>query len=283
MSRGEDPAKVTAVAWHRAAGARERARRALEAAHEQEALAVGAERDIHLRIATTHRKIAAAHLSTARLQEAYARRMAAWSRRREPRPLFMTGVAEACGATSAALTLVGQDRAQLAVAASDDASRAAQELEFILEEGPVRDATRCHGLVSAAGPAAIEQRWPGYGPELTGLGLSGVVAVPLEATGLCIGALTLYDPRPDTRGFETCTEVAEGLTQTVLLGPDPDPELYGGTNHRDLVHRAAGAHAVRTGRSVADALALIKARAFARGVATETVARQILARSGDLP
>ncbi len=283
MSQGENPAGVAAVAWSRAAKARDRARRADEAADAQEALAARSGRDIHLRLAATHRRIASVHLSSALLQEAYARRMAAWSRWSDPRPLFMTGVAEACGADSAALTLVGQDRAQLAVAASDDVSRSAQDFEFILEEGPVRDATEGHALVFAAGPAAIESRWPGYGPELTGLGLTGVIAVPLEVTGLCIGALALYDPEPAPRGYRTCADVAEALTQTILLGPDPDPELYGGTDHRDTVHQAAGAHSVRTGLPVDDALALIKGRAFTLGLSTEAVALRVLANFGELP
>lgn len=283
MSQGENPASVAAAAWRRAAGARERARRADAAADAQELLAARSGRDVHLRIAATHRRIAAVHLSTAELQEVYARRMTAWSRWLDPRPLFMTGVAEACDADSAALTLVGQNHAQLAVAASDDASRAAQEFEFILEEGPAWDAAECRGPVVAADPATIERRWPGYGPELTGLGLTGVVAVPLEVTGRCIGALTLYDPRPGPAGYRTCADIAQALTQTVLLGPDPDPELYGGTDHWDTVHQAAGAHSVRSGLPVADALALIKGRAFTLGLSTEAVALRVLANSGELP
>ncbi|WP_320779064.1 GAF domain-containing protein [Streptomyces sp. CRN 30] len=283
MSRGENPASVAAAAWRRAAGARERARRAEEAAEKQESLAARSGRDVHLRMAATHRRMAAIHLSSAELQQSYARRMTAWSRMWNPRPLFMTGVAEACDADSAALTLVGRDHAQLAFAASDDTSRAAQEFEFILEEGPVRDATTCHGPVLAADPGAIERRWPGYGPELTGLGLTGVLAVPLESTGLCIGALTLYDPKPGPKGYRTCADIAEALTQTVLLGPDPDPELYGGTDHRDTVHQAAGAHAVRSGLPVNDALALIKGRAFTLGLSTEAVALRVLANLGELP
>lgn len=275
---------VAAVVWRRAANARERARRAEAAADAQEILAARGtqRRDIHLSVAAAHRRIAARHLSSARLQEAFARRLTEEARRQNPRPLFMTGVAEACGARSAALTLVGQNRSQLAVAASDDSSRAAQELEFILEEGPVRDATDRRVPVSASGPSAIEARWPGYGPELVGLGLKCVLAVPLEASGLCLGALTLYEPRPRQMGQAVCAEVAEALTHTVLLGPDPEPELYGGTDHRDTVHQAAGAHSVRMGGSVEDALSVIKARAFAEGLSTDVIAQRVLADSGEL-
>ncbi|MCF3119319.1 GAF domain-containing protein [Streptomyces arenae] len=287
MSRGENPVGVAALAWRRAAGARERARRSEDSAEAQELLAARATRakmrDIHLSVATAHRRVAARHLSSARLQESFARRLAETARRRDPRPLFMTGVAEACGVRSAALTLVGHDHAQLAVAASDDTSRAAQELEFILEEGPVRDAMDRRGPVVATGPSMIETRWPGYGRELVGLGLEFVLAVPLEAThDQCLGALTLYESRPGPMGYGACAEVAEALTHTVLLGPDPEPELYGGTDHRDTVHQAAGAHSVRMGASVQDALAVIKARAFAEGVSTEAIAQRVLADSGEL-
>ncbi|MFG3253659.1 ANTAR domain-containing protein [Streptomyces sp. NPDC048172] len=282
MSRGDNPVSTAAVAWRRAALARDRARRAQASADAQEMLAARSGRDIHLRVAASHRRMAARQIASARLQEAYARRVAEWSLSRDPRPLFMTGVAESCGARSAALTLVGRDRTQLAVAASDEASRAAQELEFILGEGPARDILDSEGPISATGRSAIETRWPGYGPELTDLGLTGVVAVPLSATGGCFGALTLYEPGPGPVDSVRCAEVAEALTDTVLLGPDPDPELYGGTDHRDTVHQAAGVHSGRTGCSVEDALALIKARAFSDGVSTAVIARRILDRTGDV-
>ncbi|CAM5521542.1 ANTAR domain-containing protein OS=Streptomyces alboniger OX=132473 GN=CP975_27945 PE=4 SV=1 [Streptomyces alboniger] len=126
----------------------------------------------------------------------------------------------------------------------------------------------------------MEARWPGYGPGLAALGITSVAAVPLGTGDSCIGALAVFDPRPGLAETACLTEVAAALTRIVLLGPDADPELYGGTNHRESVQQAAGMLSVRLGCRVDDALALIKARAFAEEMSPETVARRVV--RGDL-
>ncbi|MEK8172194.1 ANTAR domain-containing protein [Streptomyces sp. M19] len=62
----------------------------------------------------------------------------------------------------------------------------------------------------------------------------------------------------------------------MFLGPDADPELYGGTDHRDAVHQAAGMLSVQANCSVGDALAIIRARAFAEEVSTDAIAGQVM-------
>ncbi|MFI8531279.1 ANTAR domain-containing protein [Streptomyces aquilus] len=271
----EDPRDLAAVARGRAARARERADRADTSAERHERLAEETGREFHSHIAAAHRRSAACHRSSARLQEAFARRTAEWAEAQGTPPRFMTGVAEACGTGSAALTLVDSARDQLAVAVSDERSRAAQDLEYVLGEGPARDAVSGHCLILASGPV-IRKRWPAYGPALTHLGIASVAAVPLDTDGGCIGALTVFGPEPGLVGSGVLGEVAGALARIVLLGPDADPELYGGTDHRDLVHQAAGVLSVREGCTVGDALALIKARAFAEEVSTEVIARRIV-------
>ncbi|MFD0412909.1 GAF and ANTAR domain-containing protein [Streptomyces sp. NPDC127108] len=279
MTTGDGSAEQAVAAWRRAASARERARGAEEAAKRYEQKAADTGNDVYLQIAALLHTTAGCHRSSARLQEAFAHNLTGWQRGHGTRPRFMTGVAEACGTSSAALTLVDADHSQLAVAASNEPARAAQDLEFMLGEGPTRDATSGCRLVRAS-HEAIEQRWPCYGPALTALGIHEVAAVPLDTTGRCFGALAVFDPRPGLVGTQAFTDIVGALTRTVLLDPDADPELYGGTEHRDVVQQAAGVVSVHIGRRVDDALALIKARAFTLGVPLETFARGIVA--GDL-
>ncbi|MEV0478486.1 GAF domain-containing protein, partial [Streptomyces prunicolor] len=215
----EEALGLAAVALGRAARALERAERAEAAAAHHELLAARPGREFHARIAATHRRSAACHRSSASLQEAFARRTAEWTPGQGAEPRFMTGVAEACGTDSAALTLVDSGRNQLAVAVSDEQSRAAQELEYVLGEGPSRDAASALRPVHASGPA-IETRWPGYGRALASLGITSVAAVPLGTAAGCIGALAVFDPRPVLAGPADLAAVAEALTRIVLLGPD---------------------------------------------------------------
>ncbi|MEV6105986.1 GAF and ANTAR domain-containing protein [Streptomyces sp. NPDC051940] len=275
MNPAEDSAATAPAVRRRARAARERAARAQANALAHERLGAGAGDDFHGRMAALHRQVAACHLAAAQLHDAFARRL-------EPpgkgvsRPHFMAGVAEACGTGSAALTLLGPDRAQLAVAASDETARSAQDLEFVLGEGPARDAALGQ-QVRAAG-AVLAERWPRYGAAVEELGLHSVVAVPLSAQDGCIGALTVFDPSPGLLlglGSTGLSRIADALVKDVLMGPDADPGLYGDTDFRPEVHQAAGMLAERTGCDVGDALALMRARAFRDGTTIESVAVRI--------
>ncbi|MFC7308631.1 ANTAR domain-containing protein [Streptomyces monticola] len=275
MTLGGSASESAARAWSRAARARARAADCEEAAARQELLAERTGREIHRETAAGLRRMAGCHRSAARIHESFARRMVGWSEKDGDRPLFMTGVAEACGARSAALTLIGADQSQLAVAASDQPSRAAQELEFLLGEGPAIEATRVLRPVYATG-AAVGRRWPEYAAGLAALGLTSVAALPLQSTESCIGALAVFDAHPGLLTSPVFIGVADALTSTVLLSPDPEPDLYGDTDHRAAVHQAAGMVSVQARCSVPDALDLIKARAFADGQSTQEVAARVV-------
>lgn len=275
-----DPHSQALAAWQRAAMAHERARRSDRIAEQHEAQTRESTRDVNLRVAALHRASAARHRSSAELLEGFARRMTQWAHLHGPRPHLITDVAEACATPSAALTLVGHGLSHLAFTASDEVARAAQELEFVLGEGPVRDATDGVGEPVVATGRTLEQRWPGYGPGLAALGPTGVAAVPLGMAGTCIGALAVYDPEPRLLASGGFTRIAEAVATALLLAPDP--ETLGGADHRDVVHQAAGALSVANGCGVDDALALLRARAFAEGRPAEAIAREVLRDRGIL-
>ncbi|MBR7675151.1 GAF and ANTAR domain-containing protein [Streptomyces daliensis] len=275
----ETDADLAMAAQRRAALARERAERAEATARKHERLARESGQRFHEQLALTHRRTAACHRASARLQESFALRAAAWTKGQGDRPRFMAVVAEACDTDSAAMTLLDAERNQLAVAVSDERSRAAQDLEYVLGEGPGQEAAAELRQVRASGREVVE-RWPEYGTSLASLGIATVTAVPLRTAESCIGALTVFDPRPVPGGSPDLSEIAEALTRIVLLEPDADPGLYGGTDIRATVQQAAGMLSARLGCSIADALTLIKARAFTEDVSVETVARRIV--DGDL-
>ncbi|MFD7337231.1 GAF and ANTAR domain-containing protein [Streptomyces violascens] len=281
MESWGEAGRLLRIALQRATRAAERARQQTEFAERHERLAARTGREFHRSMAATHRRIAERHLTTASLQHSYAASLAAWSTGHGDRPRFMAEVAAACGTASAALTLIDSDLNQLAVATSDQLARDAQDLEYVLGIGPAREAAEHKQPVLASG-AALDGRWPGYGTGLDSLGLCSVAALPLKAPNGCIGALTLFDPLPGRAETGELDEVAGAVTDNVLLGPDADPDLYGGVDLRAVVHQAAGMMSGRTHCSVDEALALIKARAFARGESAEAVARRIVYEAMDL-
>lgn len=275
MTLGGSSAEQAAAVRQRAARARECADRELKIARKYEALVVGGRGGMNVSLANIHRTSARRHELTAQLLEAHARRAAKWADTGGRPPLFMTGVAEACGSAGAAVTLVDTERNQLATAYSDEHSRAAQELEYVLGEGPARDAVRGRRAVVASG-AVLTDRWPGYGPAAEGLGIGHVVAVPLQSAAGCIGALAVFDVRADATSTTTVTLVADSLTRNVFLGTDAVPGLFGGIDYRAEVHQAAGMVAVQIGCRIPDALELVKVRAFADGRPIGDIARDIV-------
>ncbi|WP_425834684.1 GAF domain-containing protein [Streptomyces fractus] len=226
-------------------------------------------------MAHIHRTSAERHELTARLLESHARRAASWARTGGRPPLFMTGVAEACGTGSAAVTLVDVGRNQIATASSDEPARAAQDLEYILGEGPARDAVRERRPVVAS-EDVLTDRWPGYGPAAEELGIGHVLAVPLQSAGSCIGALATFGVRADAASTTTVTQVADSLTRNVFLGADAVPGLFGGIDYRAEVHQAAGMVAVQVGCRIPDALELVKVRAFADSRPIGEIAQDIV-------
>ncbi|MFD7712084.1 GAF and ANTAR domain-containing protein [Streptomyces sp. NPDC059785] len=268
------PPDSASTAQHRAALARRRADQELKAAARQERLAERTGLELYARLARLHHSSAACHRTAAELQDAYARQLASWEGGQGAQPHFMTGVAEVCGTRSAALSLIGLDQRQLAVAASDDQAWAAQELEFVLGEGPAREAAVHRRPVSASG-TLLDERWPGYGSGLAELGIDEVVAVPLSLGDNCVGSLALFDPRPGS-GDPVFTEVADALTRTVVLGPEADAGLYGNADLRVVVHQASGMVSVQADITIDNALELIKARAFSEGRAVHDVAMLIV-------
>ncbi|MFI6881120.1 GAF domain-containing protein [Streptomyces sp. NPDC050400] len=227
------------------------------------------------RVAERHRAAAACHLAAAEMHETYARCLDAWRpAKRDARPLFMSSVVAACGADGGAVVLLDEHVRQLAVASSDQRAARAQDLEWVLGEGPIREAVRTGAVVAAEG-AGLVARWPAYGRGLHDLGLRAAAAVPLLSGERQFGALAVFDrlspPRP-----ADLQRVGAALGDDVLLGPDGDPLLYGEADLQSVVHQAAGMSSEAEGCSLADALTLIKARSFTEGTTTRDIAHRIV-------
>ncbi len=275
MEPRQRDAQLAAFARRRAEWARLRGEKAENLAEQYEKVAALSGDSKALHLAQLHRRSAERHYASAALQEAYSRRALSWQRQGGDRPRFMTGVAEACGTPSAALSLHGADHDQLAVAASDEVSRTAQDLEFLLGEGPTWEAVTTDAPVSACG-IELSLRWPGYGPQLARVGLQTVTVIPMRARGNCLGALAVFGTRADPLDTTALTTIADALTASLLADGADEDDLYGGIDHRAYVHQAVGIVAVRRGCSVEDALSLIRARAFADGGPLDTLARRIV-------
>jgi hypothetical protein len=274
---------------------RDRAQRAAEIAlrHERHATGdPGPMREFHAKMSAMHRRAERQHLAAARIHASHADRLRRWvaaAGSRTAPPRLLTTVAQAMGAESLAVTLFGADRTESLVAASDAAASSAQDLEFTLDEGPARDAVGGPGPIAVVG-SALTERWSNYGPAVAALGIGAVAAVPVSVCGLPLGALTEFGRADSPRriAMEPLLAAADALALSLVSEQDAgDPDsrgaadltaLFGEADRWAVVHQAAGVVSVQFGCSVKDALALIRARAFADGEPVGAIASAIMHR-----
>jgi hypothetical protein len=161
--------------------------------------------------------------------------------------------------------------------ASNARMRMVEDLQFTTGEGPCRDAFASGHPVSA----------PTFVDLAVANGIGAVFAFPMAASGVMVGALTLYQDEPGaltTLQHEDSLSLADVLTETVLSLQDaaPDGVLAAGLDdavaYRAQIHQAAGMVSIQLGVSPHDGLSAIRAYAFAHGVGVDKVAADIVGR-----
>ncbi|MCW2904016.1 MAG: hypothetical protein JWO67_6281, partial [Streptosporangiaceae bacterium] len=171
--------------------------------------------------------------------------------------------------------------------ASDSGARQLEELQFTLGQGPCVDASRTGRPVLAPDFAPTSSRhWPRFSAGADAAGLGAVFAFPLQVGGIRLGVLDLYR---NTTGELSAEELADALsfadaaTQLLLdlqaqdtTRAIPAPHALAVLDDRAEVHQATGVVSVRARVSLARALALLRARAYAEGRPIGDLARDVL-------
>ena len=189
--------------------------------------------------------------------------------------------------TGVGLALMTDEGPAGTVAASDAGAMQLEELQFTLGQGPCVDASRTGRPVLAPDLAATSpSTWPQFGAGADAAGLRAVFALPLQVGGIRLGVLDLYR---DTAGELARKELADALSfadaatqllldmqaQDTALGIPP-PHALALLDDRAEVHQATGVVSVRAGVTLAQALSLLRARAYAEGRPIADLARDVL-------
>jgi hypothetical protein len=175
------------------------------------------------------------------------------------------------------------------VAASDGGARRLEELQFTLGQGPCVDASRTGRPVLAPDLATMSSRsWPRFSAGADAAGLGAVFAFPLQVGGIRLGVLDLYrDTAGELSGEDLANALsfADAATQLLLdlqaqdtAQGSPPPHALAVLDDRAEVHQATGVVSVRARVSLAQALALLRARAYAEGRPIGDLARDVLDR-----
>ncbi|MBB5955903.1 hypothetical protein FHS29_002484 [Saccharothrix tamanrassetensis] len=213
--------------------------------------------------------------------------------RREGEPVSVRHACVVCAelteATGACLSMVRDGGAHEPVFATDEHSRRLDELQSTVGEGPGLDAFAWGAPVLTADLRAPEAcaRWPVFTSEAARLGVRSVIAMPVRAGAAKLGVLACYRDRPGLPGRGELSGALVCADTVLVLALDGsgniNPSLarlfdIGFAVHGAHVHQAAGMVSVQLGLSITDALARLRAHAFARDRPLGAVAADVVGR-----
>ncbi len=195
--------------------------------------------------------------------------------------------AKALPASGAGVSLMSGEGAHGVVAASDAASLEIEDLQFTLGEGPCVDAFSARRPVLTPDLAGQGNRWPGYASAAHEHGVHAVFAFPLQIGAAGLGVLDIYRDTAGSLEAETlslCLAFADAallfvldLQETSNAGgtmPGPGDSL----GNRAEIYQAQGMLRVQLGIGLAEAMARLRAYAYAQNRPIAEVARDIVMR-----
>ncbi len=163
-------------------------------------------------------------------------------------------------------------------AASGEALRRVDELQFELKEGPCYDALRTHATMCSP-DLATDPRWPRWGPLVTAeIGMFSIVSYRLFTSGDTLGALNLYSGTPDAFDADDIYD-GEALAAHVavaLAGAENVEHLERAITNRTVIGRAEGILMERFDISPAQAFAVLRRVSQRRNVRLNRVAEDLV-------
>jgi GAF domain-containing protein len=191
-------------------------------------------------------------------------------------------------ASGAGLTVMADDEVRGLTTASDPVAERIEELQFLLGEGPCIDAfaARRPVLIPDLADGAM-RRWPGYAPAAYDAGVRGVFAFPLQVGAGRLGVFDVFRARTGPLSADELRRAlsfAEVAVTTLLDGQaDAGPDATAGglaeaMDNRAEFFQAQGMIMVQLGVSISEAIARMRAYAYAENRSLSDVARDVVAR-----
>ncbi|MFE3033464.1 GAF and ANTAR domain-containing protein [Streptomyces canus] len=181
------------------------------------------------------------------------------------------------------------DGVPVQLSASSDRAAQLSDIQATLGDGPCTAAAATGAAVLAtdltSGPDA--GRWPVFAEEATAAGIRAVYSMPLGNDTVCVGTLDLYREAPGalTRRELRVAELLASVMTVALTalprgeenGPEgEDPWHNGLASAHDEVYQAVGMIMVQLGVGSDEALARLRAHAFAHGRTALEVAHDVV-------
>jgi GAF domain-containing protein len=180
-----------------------------------------------------------------------------------------------------ALTVGYTTDERVTVCTTDATSARLEDLQEVLGEGPGRDASTGGQRVTALLPSDADGRWPMLSDAVRGhLGPVQVLALPLSVGADPVGVLTAYRDRTFPEDEQDVAQfVADAIGAAIARDHEEAAEAPGEPwLARSRVHMATGMVVAQLRVPAEDALAIIRAYAFAHDKSLNQVAEDIVNR-----
>ena len=151
----------------------------------------------------------------------------------------------------------------------------------VLGEGPCRSAFRLNEPVATDLRDSASWLWPEFARSAREL--AGEVTIhcfPMRPAGQLLGVFTIYTDDGLTERTELVQFLANAVGAAVLHDPD-SVDSKGIWANRSMIHQATGMVVVQLRLPPEDALAIIRAHAFAHDATVHEIAEQIVTRRLD--
>jgi hypothetical protein len=189
------------------------------------------------------------------------------------------------GVDGVAVTLAYTSDERVTLCCTDDVATRVEDLQDVLGQGPGRDAftTGAQQFVDV-GPSE-DRRWPQFSSTVHDtLGPLRICAIPIRPHHDVLGVLTCHLEYQQTLALEAepTQFLADAIGVALLRDPHAtDTDLSGPWAQRAEVHQATGMVVAQLHISAEDALALLRAHAFAAGTLLGSIAKDVTSRRLD--
>ena len=191
--------------------------------------------------------------------------------------------------TGLSISVVSESGVQSTVGTSDPIASRLEELQFELGEGPTSEVLLLGRPVLTPDLWADEVRlgWPVFGVAAIGVGASALFSFPLLIGLVTVGVVSLYSVVQRPPWSDDIVRTATGLVDATA-GPAVELATRSATEEagaivlmqaelRREVHQASGMLMVQLDCTIGEAMARLRAHAFARERPIDAVARDVVA------
>ena len=190
-------------------------------------------------------------------------------------------LAEIAGLDGGSMTIGYTAPSRTMLCATDPVAERIEELQDLAREGPALDAHRLADVVEVT-EGEIDQRWPILGQAFPdGVLPARVVAAPMRPHADVLGVVTLHGGA--TSALAVSTDEIQFLANAIGVAVLGGFERSEGTDElwlaRDLLNQATGMVVAQLGVNPADALAVLRAHAFAHETSLADIANEVVQRS----